>query len=98
MAAEKIGLSSFSLSQLENRHNISVLTLVKVLRSIDRVNLLNPFMTPPEIDPALLEEFIAKNLIEGKESAKKRIPNHNGTIPGLLFFTAKTYHIKLQLT
>ena len=74
VVAEKNGLSSFSLSQLENGHNISVLTLVKVLRAFDRLDLLEPFMTPPEIDPALLEEFIAKQNSRRKRICRKANP------------------------
>ena len=70
--SEMCGLSSFSISQMENGNNFSVLSLIKVLKEIDGLYLLDPFMRPSEIDPEVLEKFIASQI-----SNKKRVSRKN---------------------
>lgn len=57
--SEKSGLSMFSISQMETGHNTSVLSLVQVLKALDRMDMLEPFMKEREVDPELLARFIA---------------------------------------
>jgi len=66
--SEKSGISMFTISQMENGNNISLAILVKVLRAIDRMDMLEPFFRPPEIDPKVLEEFIPS-----QKSTRKRV-------------------------
>ncbi len=66
--SEKSGIFIFSIRKMENGNNISLATLVKVLRAIDRLDMLKPFFRPPEIDPKILEEFIAS-----QKSTRKRV-------------------------
>lgn len=56
--SEKSGLSMFSISQMETGHNTSVLSLVQVLRALDRMDLLDPFLKERQVDAELLEKFI----------------------------------------
>lgn len=56
--SEKSGLSMFSISQIETGHNTSILSLIQVLKVLDRIDMLEPFMKEREIDPELLEKFI----------------------------------------
>lgn len=56
--SEKSGLSMFSISQIETGHNTSILSLIQVLKVLDRMDMLEPFMKEREIDPELLEKFI----------------------------------------
>ncbi len=70
--SEMCGLSSFSISQMENGNNFSVLSLIKVLKEIDGLYLLEPFMRPSEIDPEILEKFLAS-----QSSKRKRVSRKN---------------------
>ena len=58
--AAQCGLSVFSISQMETGHNTSLLSLLQVLRALDRFDLLEPLLREREIDPALLAQFLAK--------------------------------------
>ena len=69
--SEKCGLSSFSISQMENGNNFSVLSLIKVLKEIDGLYLLEPFMKPSEIEPEVLEKFIASLSSKRKRVSRK---------------------------
>lgn len=56
--SEKSGLSMFSISQIETGHNTSVLSLIQVLKVLDRMDMLEPFLKEREVDPELLAQFI----------------------------------------
>ena len=69
--SEKSGISMFSISQMENGHNTSILSLVKVLKALDRMDMLEKFFSPPEVDPKVLEEFIASQKTKRRRVGKK---------------------------
>ena len=69
--SEKCGLSCFSISQMENGSNISMLSLIKVLKGIDGLHLLDPFMRVPEIEPVVMEKFIALQSSKRKRVSRK---------------------------
>lgn len=56
--SEKSGLSMFSISQIETGHNTSILSLIQVLKVLDRMDMLEPFLKEKEVDPELLAQFI----------------------------------------
>lgn len=56
--SEKSGLSMFSISQIETGHNTSVLSLIQILKVLNRMDMLEPFLKEREIDPKLLDKFI----------------------------------------
>lgn len=58
--SEKSGLSMFSISQIETGHNTSVLSLIQILKALNRMDLFEPFLKEREIDPKLIEEFIKR--------------------------------------
>ncbi len=66
--AEKSGLSMFSISQMETGHNTSVQSLVQVLKALDRLDMIEPFLKAKEIDPQALAKFI-----QSQQSQRKRV-------------------------
>lgn len=46
--AEKSGLSTFSISQMETGHNTSMQSLVQVLRALGRMDVLDAFLATTE--------------------------------------------------
>ena len=66
--AEKSGLSMFSISQMETGHNTSVQSLVQVLKALNRLDMIEPFLKDKEIDPATLARFI-----QSQQSQRKRV-------------------------
>lgn len=56
--SERSGLSMFSISQIETGHNTSILSLVQILKALDRMDMLEPFLKAKEVDPELLAQFI----------------------------------------
>ncbi|MCQ2324557.1 MAG: helix-turn-helix domain-containing protein [Paludibacteraceae bacterium] len=56
--SERSGLSMFSISQIETGHNTSVLSLVQILKALDRMDMFEPFLKEKEVDPALLDKFL----------------------------------------
>lgn len=70
--SEKSGLSMFSISQMETGHNTSVLSLVQVLRALDRMDLLEPFLKEREVDAELLEKFMQSQLPQRQRATTPR--------------------------
>ena len=66
--AEKSGLSMFSISQMETGHNTSVQSLVQVLKALNRLDMIEPFLEEKKIDPATLARFI-----QSQQSHRKRV-------------------------
>jgi transcriptional regulator with XRE-family HTH domain len=63
------GLDRTTISQLENGRPATLLTLVQVLRALDKLELLNIFSTEPEISP--LEAAKLKRQTRKRASKKK---------------------------
>jgi transcriptional regulator with XRE-family HTH domain len=48
------GLDRTTISRMESGRAATLLTLVQVLRALDRLNILNAFLQEPEISPLIL--------------------------------------------
>ena len=59
--ADRSGLSSFSISQMENGHNTSLLSLVMVLRALNRLDVFAELFREKPISPVALSEYMKKN-------------------------------------
>lgn len=58
--AERCGLSDFSISQIENGKNTSVLSLLMVLRALKELDMLNRFFEEELISPIAYAEVMRK--------------------------------------
>lgn len=67
--SERSGLSMFSISQIETGHNTSILSLVQILKALDRMDMLEPFLKAKEVDPELLAKFIQSQ----QQPVRKRV-------------------------
>lgn len=65
------GLSMFSISQMENGHNTSMLSLIMVLRSLNRLDLLNAMLEEHPVSPIALSEY-AKRHPERKRACNSK--------------------------
>ena len=59
--AESSGLSTFSISQMENGHNTSLLSLIMVLRALNRLDVFEGLFREKPISPVALSELMKKN-------------------------------------
>jgi transcriptional regulator with XRE-family HTH domain len=75
--AEKTGLDRVTISRFENGRAATLLTFVQILRSLNELELLNSFITEPEISPlkvAEIEEHYRKRA-SSKSVVKKQKPS-----------------------
>ena len=56
--AENSGISVFALSGLENGHNCSLMTLLQVLRAINRLDLLDTFFQERQLSPTAYAKML----------------------------------------
>lgn len=66
------GLDRTTISRMESGRAATLLTLIQVLRALDRLNILNVFIVEPEISPL--------NLLKIQENKRKRAYTANITI------------------
>lgn len=66
--SEKSGLSMFSISQIETGHNTSLLSLVQVLKALNNLDMLEPFLKEREVNPEMLAQFL-----ESQQPSRKRV-------------------------
>ena len=59
--ADSCGLSASSISQMENGHNTSLLSLVMVLRALNRLDVFEGLFREKPISPVALSEYMKKN-------------------------------------
>lgn len=59
--AKASGLSAFSISQMENGHNTSILSLVMVLRALNKLEILDEILKDKPISPIALSEYAKKH-------------------------------------
>lgn len=69
--AERSGISPFSVSQIENGHNISILTLLAILRALNALNMLWQFFEEEQIDPIAMAELAKRNPPRRRASKEK---------------------------
>ena len=58
--ADNCGLSTFSISQMENGHNTSLLSLVMVLRALNRLDVFSELFKQKPLSPVALSEMMKK--------------------------------------
>lgn len=73
--AENSGVSVFALSGIENGHNSSVMTLIQVLRAINRLDLLDSFFQEKQMSPIAYAKILDGEKI--RERATKSAKNKN---------------------
>lgn len=56
--AARCGISDFSISQIENGSNTSLLTLLMILRALNALNMLYLFFEEEQIDPIAMVDFM----------------------------------------
>lgn len=59
--ASASGLSAFSISQMENGHNTSLMSLVMVLRALNRLDVFEELFKEKPISPIALSEYAKKH-------------------------------------
>lgn len=59
--ADSSGLSTFSISQMENGHNTSLLSLIMVLRALNRLDVFEELFREKPVSPIALSEYMKKN-------------------------------------
>lgn len=55
------GLSMFSISQMENGHNTSLLSLIMVLRALNRLDVFDDLLREKPLSPVALSEYAKKH-------------------------------------
>jgi transcriptional regulator with XRE-family HTH domain len=58
--AKRSGLNRVTISRMESGRVVSLLTLVQVLRALDKLEILNIFIKEPEISPLKLFDIQEK--------------------------------------
>ena len=58
--ADDSGLSTFSISQMENRHNTSLLSIIMVLRALNRLDVFAYLFREKPISPVAISEYLKK--------------------------------------
>ena len=71
--ADSSGLSTFSISQIENGHNTSLLSLIMVLRALNRLDVLEGLFREKPVSPVALSKYMKRN------PQRKRAYNMNRT-------------------
>lgn len=59
--ATACGLSAFSISQMENGHNTSLLSLIMVLRALNRLEILEELLRERPVSPVAMSEYMKKH-------------------------------------
>ncbi len=75
--AERCGLSDFSISQIENGKNTSVLSLLMVLRALNQLDMLYRFFEEEPISPIAYAEAMKK---QRTPKRVRKITNHQSQI------------------
>ena len=58
--AKMAGISLSSMSSIEKGDNVSVSTFISILRSVNGLEMLTPFVQPPEISPIAYAQLMEK--------------------------------------
>ena len=74
--AERSGLSEFSISQIENGKNTSVLSLLTILRALNQLNMFYRFFQEEPMSPIAYAEVMRKS----RKPQRIRKPNTSTTI------------------
>ena len=71
--AAACGLSTFSISQMENGHNTSLLSLIMVLRALNRLEILEELLREKPMSPVAMSEYIKKHPERKRAYNSKRV-------------------------
>ena len=69
--AERCGVSAFSISQIENGSNPSLLTLLMSLRALNALNMLYLFFEEEQLDPIAMADYIKSHPQPKRASSSK---------------------------
>jgi transcriptional regulator with XRE-family HTH domain len=67
--ARTCGLSMFSISQIENGHNTSLLSLIMILRTLERLDILSDLFAEKQLSPVAYSEAMKKMQKNGRKHA-----------------------------
>lgn len=67
--ARTCGLSMFSISQIENGHNTSLLSLIMILRALERLDILNDLFAEKQLSPVAYSEAMKKMQMNERKHA-----------------------------
>lgn len=71
--AKSAGVSAFSVSSIENGNNTSLLTLVQILRALERFDLLDTFFQEKPISPIAYAKLMEERHVYKRASKRKNI-------------------------
>ena len=69
--AERSGVSAFSISQIENGSNPSLLTLLMILRALNALNMLYLFFEEEQLDPIAMADYLKSHPQPKRASSSK---------------------------
>ena len=69
--AERCGVSVFSISQIENGSNPSLLTLLMILRALNALNMLYLFFEEEQLDPIAMADYMKSHPQPKRVSSSK---------------------------
>ena len=69
------GVSMFSISSIENGNNTSILTLVQILRALNRFDFLNLFFKEKEISPVAYARAMKAEIVYQRAGRTKKHKN-----------------------
>ena len=73
--AKNTGLDRSTIARLEGGRAATLLTVVQVLRALDRLQLLDPWVAEPPASPYMLVEAQAKYLKKQRKRAGRKKPD-----------------------
>lgn len=76
--AAACGLSAFSISQMENGHNTSLLSLIMVLRALNRLEILEELLRERPMSPVAMSEYLKKHPERKRAYNSKRVEEMTG--------------------
>lgn len=69
--AERSGVSAFSISQIENGSNPSLLTMLMILRALNALNMLYLFFEEEQLDPIAMADYLKSHPQPKRASSSK---------------------------
>jgi len=79
--AARCGVSDFSISQIENGSNTSLLTLLMILRALNALNMLYLFFEEEQLDPIAMADYLKSHPQPKRASTSKSANNHQQSNP-----------------
>ena len=79
--ATRCGVSDFSISQIENGSNTSLLTLLMILRALNALNMLYLFFEEEQLDPIAMADYMKSHPQPKRASTSKSTNNRQQSNP-----------------